>query len=65
MLKDQLMQDFKDAMKEKNDLKKNTIMMVRSAILQMEKDNQIVLEENQILEIISKEVKKRKESLGD
>ena len=65
MLKEKLMQDFKDAMKEKNDLKKNTVMMVRSAILQIEKDNQITIEDNQILEIIAKEVKKRKESLID
>lgn len=65
MLKEKLMQDFKDAMKEKNDLKKNTVMMVRSAILQIEKDNQITVEDNQILEIIAKEVKKRKESLAD
>ena len=65
MLKEKLMQDFKEAMKEKDELKKNTVMMVRSAILQIEKDKQITLEENQILEIIAKEAKKRKESLAD
>lgn len=65
MLKEKLMQDFKDAMKEKNELKKNTIMMARAAILQIEKDTQKELDENQILEIIAKEVKKRKESLAD
>ncbi len=40
MLKEKLLQDFKEAMKEKNELKKNTIMMVRAAILQIEKDTQ-------------------------
>ena len=40
MLKEKLLQDFKDAMKEKNELKKNTVMMVRAAVLQIEKDTQ-------------------------
>ena len=48
MLKEKLMQDFKDAMKEKNELKKKTVMMVRSEILQIEKDNQITVEDKQI-----------------
>ena len=65
MLKEQLLEDFKNAMKEKNELKKNTIMMIRSAILQVEKDTQKEISENEIIEIISKEMKKRKESLGD
>ena len=57
MLKEQLLEDFKNAMKEKNELKKNTIMMIRSAILQIEKDTQKELGEN--------ELKKRKETLAD
>lgn len=65
MLKEKLLQDFKDAMKEKNELRKNTIMMARAAILQIEKDTQKELDENQIIELIAKEVKKRKESLAD
>lgn len=65
MLKEQLMEDFKNAMKEKNEIKKNTIMMIRSAILQVEKDTQKELSENEIIEIISKELKKRKESVSD
>lgn len=65
MLKEKLLQDFKDAMKEKNELKKNTIMMVRAAILQIEKDSQKEVSDAEILEILSKEVKKRKDSLED
>lgn len=65
MLKEQLLQDFKEAMKEKNELKKNTIMMIRAAVLQVEKDTQKELNENEIIEIISKEMKKRKETLAD
>lgn len=65
MLKEKLLQDFKEAMKEKNELKKNTIMMVRAAILQIEKDSQKEVNDDEILEILSKEVKKRKDSLED
>ena len=65
MLKERLLQDFKEAMKEKNELKKNTIMMVRAAILQIEKDTQKEVDDTMILDILSKEVKKRKDSLED
>ncbi len=65
MLKEQLLQDFKEAMKSKDELRKNTIMMIRSEILRIEKDTQKELSENEILEILSKELKKRKETLAD
>lgn len=65
MLKEKLLQDFKEAMKAKEELRKNTIMMIRAAILQIEKDNQIELDDNAILDILSKEIKKRKDSLED
>ena len=65
MLKEKLMQDFKDAMKDKDEIKKNTITMIRAAILQVEKDNQVELDDNAITEIIAKELKKRKDSLAE
>ena len=65
MLKEKLLQDLKEAMKEKNELKKNVVQMIRAAVLQVEKDKQIELDDNQILEIIAKESKKRKDSLPD
>ena len=65
MLKERLMEDLKEAMKEKEVLKKNVVQMIRAAILQVEKDKQIELNDDQILEIIAKEAKKRKESLVD
>lgn len=65
MLKETLLQDFKEAMKNKDLLKKDTITMIRAAILQIEKDTQKELSENEIIEIISKELKKRKETLAD
>ena len=65
MLKEKLLQDLKNSMKEKNEIIKNAIQMVRAAILQVEKDKGITLEDDKILEIIAKEVKKRKDSLED
>lgn len=65
MLKEKLLQDLKECMKEKNTIRKNVIQMVRAAILQVEKDKQIEVNDDQILEIIAKESKKRKDSLED
>ena len=61
MLKEKLLEDLKECMKTKNTVRKNAIQMVRAAILQVEKDNQVSLEDNQIIEIIAKESKKRKQ----
>ena len=65
MLKEQLMQDLKDAMKEKDNIKKDTVQMVRAAILQIEKDKGIEVDDAKIIEIIAKEVKGKKDALGD
>ena len=65
MLKEKLLDDLKIAMKEKDTIRKNVVQMMRAAILQVEKDKQIELEDNQILEIIAKEAKKRKDSIPD
>lgn len=65
MLKEKLLEDLKECMKTKNTVRKNAIQMVRAAILQVEKDKQVVLEDNQIIDIIGKETKKRKDSLED
>lgn len=63
MLKEKLLEDLKNSMKEKNVVRKNVIQMVRAAILQVEKDKQIELDDEQIISIIAKESKKRKDSL--
>lgn len=64
-LKELLMQDLKISMKEKDQLRKNTIQLVRSAILQDEKDNHIELSDDQILDVIASQVKRRKSSLPE
>ena len=65
MLKEKLLEDLKNCMKDKNVVRKNVIQMLRAAILQVEKDNGITLDDNQIIDIIAKESKKRKDSLAD
>ena len=65
MLKERLLEDLKISMKEKNEVRKNAVQMVRAAILQVEKDNNVTLEDDKITQIIAKEVKKRKDSLED
>lgn len=65
MLKEKLMEDLKNSMKEKNVVRKNVIQMVRAAILQIEKDKGIEVDDNKILEIIAKEVKTRNDSVED
>lgn len=65
MLKEKLLEDLKNSMKEKNEIRKNTVTLIRSAILQQEKDNKIELSDDQIIEIMAKEAKKRRDSLPD
>lgn len=65
MLKEKLLQDLKECMKEKKEIRKNAIQMVRAAILQVEKDKAIELTDDQIVEIMAKEVKKRRDSIED
>lgn len=64
-MKKKLLEDLKEAMKEKNEIKKNAIQMVRAGILQIEKDKGIELSDEQIIDVIAKEVKKRKDSIAD
>lgn len=65
MLKEKLMNDLKEAMREKNEIKKNTVQMVRAAILQIEKDKGITVQDEKIIEIIAKEVKGKKDAIVD
>ena len=64
-LKEKLLEDLKDAMKTKNVNKKNAVQMVRTAILQIEKDKGIEVSDEQILGIVAKEVKTRKDAIAE
>jgi len=65
MIKEQLMQDLKTAMREKDSLRKDMLQIVRAAVLQTEKDTLKELDEEGVLALIGKELKKREELLGD
>ncbi len=64
-LKALLVQDLKVAMKDGNTASKTAIQVARSAVLQVEKDTKVTLDDDAIVEIIAKEVKKRVDTLPD
>lgn len=58
-LKEMLMVDLKDAMKTKNEIKKSTVTMLRSAVKQIEVDTRTELDDAGIIEIVAKQVKQK------
>ena len=64
-LKEQLMADFKDAMKAKDEVRKNTISFARAAVKQYEIDNRKEHDDEGIVAILAKQVKMRKDALSD
>lgn len=64
-LKEVLQEDLKSAMKEKDTIRKNVITMMRAAILQIEKDKKVELDEEGVIEVIAKGVKQRKDSIPE
>lgn len=65
MLKEKLLEDLKISMRDKNVVRKNTVQMVRAAILQIEKDTGNVVDDAKIIDIIAKEMKKKKDAMVD
>lgn len=59
-LANKLMEDFKSTMKNKDIIRKNTIIMVRAAIKQIEVDERREVSDEEILDIISKQVKEKR-----
>ena len=64
-LKNKLMEDMKTAMKNKDTIRKNTVTMVRSAVKQREVDERVELSDDDILEIIAKQVKERRMAIEE
>ena len=64
-LKEKLFADLKTAMKEKDAVKKDTVQLIRSGILQIEKDKKIELDDDAILDVIAKQLKQRRDSMPD
>lgn len=64
-LKKQLTADLKAAMKAKDKIRKDTITMIRAAVLQVEKDNHTELGDAEIVDVCAKQLKQRRDSLAD
>ena len=64
-LKDKLMVDLKEAMKAHDKVRKDTISFARAAIKQHEVDNRVELSDEEIIPILAKQVKMRKDALAD
>ncbi len=64
-IKDVLSEDLKNSLKAKDTVRKNTVQGIRAAILQFEKDNLTELDDDGILDVIAKELKKRKDVLPE
>lgn len=64
-IREQLANDFKEAMKAKNEIEKNTVNLARAAIKQYEVDNREELDDEGIMAILTKQVKMRKDALSD
>ncbi len=62
-IKDRLQEDWKQAMKSKDKFRSSTISLARSAILLVEKTDSVKLEDEQVIEILAKEVKQRSEAI--
>ncbi|GAA0747330.1 GatB/YqeY domain-containing protein [Clostridium oceanicum] len=64
-LKETLQEDWKKALKSKQKKRANIISMLKSSILLVEKDKRRDLNDSEIIDVLSKEVKQRKEALED
>ncbi len=64
-LAEKLQQDMKLALKNKEKEKLSTIRMVRAAIKRVEIDNKAPLSDDQVLEVILREVKQRKDAIQE
>ncbi len=64
-LKEQLFDDLKQAMKDKDTVKKDIVQLVRAGVLQLEKDNKVQAADEDVMAVITKEIKKLKDVLPD
>jgi uncharacterized protein YqeY len=64
-LSDRLNEDMKQAMKSQDKFKLSVIRMVRSSIKNLEIDLKRTLDDNEVLDVLSREIKQRKDSLQE
>lgn len=64
-LKSKLTEDLKAAMKAQDKVKKSTVTMLRAAIKQIEVDQRVELSDDEILDIIAKQVKQKNNAIEE
>lgn len=64
-LQEKLMEDLKAAMRAGDELRKSTLRMLRSAVGYREKDVQHSLSDEEVLDVIAKQVKQRQDSIAE
>lgn len=64
-LKERLQEDWKTALKSKDNFRASVLSMARAAILQVEKIDGSKLDDAAVVDVISREVKQRRESIAD
>ncbi|MDR1135503.1 MAG: GatB/YqeY domain-containing protein [Clostridiales Family XIII bacterium] len=64
-LKERLAEDYKSAMKAKDEIRKNTVNFARAAVKQMEVDGRVELDDAGVISVLAKQVKMRKDALSD
>ena len=61
-LKQKLQEDLKSSMKNKDTVKKSVITLIRSSIKQYEVDNRVELQDDEIVDLIAKQLKQTRDS---
>ncbi|MEG2788605.1 MAG: GatB/YqeY domain-containing protein [Romboutsia sp.] len=64
-LKEKLQEDLKSSMKNKDTVKKSVVTLIRASVKQYEIDNRVELGDEEIIDIISKQLKQRKDALTE
>jgi len=64
-LKERLQNDLKTAMKEKDTIRKNVVIMMKAAVLQVEKDKRIELDDEGVIDVLAKGVKQRRDAIPE
>jgi|SRR3712207_4145045 len=62
-LKERLQEDWKQALKARDKFKANTISMAKASVLLVEKTEGRKIDDEDVIEVLAKEVKQRRESL--
>lgn len=64
-LKQKLQEDLKSSMKNKDTVRKSVVTLIRASIKQFEVDNRVELDDEEILDIVAKQMKQRRDALAE